>query len=542
MRERSCTEWFELFEKKSFLSNLKRIYGNSELVKERKDFILKVLKKFAFHFGEEEKVAIVRVPSRVNIMGVHIEHRGCYVNYLTIQKEIITVASKRTDDKIRGFNIDGRFRPFSFSIKALLPPERRGNWLKFISESKISPGNWANYIKGPILRLQDFVRKELSGMDLVIGGNIPQGSGLSSSSALVVASALTSTAFNNLNLSKENLVRLCGEAEWYVGTRGGAGDHAAMLFGKKGYISHLRFFPFIVENVPLPSNYTIVICNSLKKAPKSKEARDVYNRTIANYEISLKLIKKNYPELSKKINYLRDVNKENLKVMEIKIYEILKSLPQRIKRKELLKVFPEQEMRKLFSTHSEPEDGYRPRGVALFALAECERSKITSELFKKKNGIKELGKLMYISHNGDRVVSFDKNGKKSFYEREVTDEYLEKLCKNLKDKKVVRSHSPSEASHPERSRRNKAQILFQPGDFRCSCEELDELVDISKRIRGVIGASLTGAGFGGAIVVLVRNREVKGFLREIGEKYYQAKGLPFAAEICISTAGAGILN
>ncbi len=519
-------DWLREFKNPSLCLNqeLKSIYGNfSSLLRERISSFSNLLHKSASLLGKERKAILIRVPGRVNLMGVHIEHRGGYVNYLTIQKEIIMVASKRMDNKIRGFNVDEKFRPFSFSISELFPLKKRDNWLKFIAETKITPGDWSNYIKGPILRLQDFARRKLLGMDFVIGGNIPHGSGLSSSSALVVAASLACIFFNNLNLSKKDLVTLCGEAEWYVGTRGGAGDHAAMLFGKKGYISHLRFFPFIVENVPLPSNYTIVICNSLKKAPKSKGVRDIYNRAIASYEITLKLIKKNCPEFSRKVHYLRDINKGNLKVGEEKIYEILKSLPQRIKRKELLRIFPAKEMKKLFSTHREPEDGYRARGVALFALAECERSKITSELLKKKR-IKEFGKLMYISHDGDRIASFDKNGKKSFYKKEVTDEYLEQLCKNLRNKK------------------KEAQIIFQPGDFRCSCEELDELVDISERIPGVIGASLTGAGFGGAIVVLVRNGKVKGFLREIGEKYYQAKGLSFAAEICIPTAGASILN
>ncbi|GAJ02351.1 unnamed protein product [marine sediment metagenome] len=101
---------------------------------------------------------------------------------------------------------------------------------------------------------------------------------------------------------------------------------------------------------------------------------------------------------------------------------------------------------------------------------------------------------------------------------------MQHLCKNLKKGK------------------KDAQILFQPGDFRCSCEELDELVDLSKRVPGVIGAGLTGAGFGGTVLVLVKNKNVRNFLREIKRKYYQVRELPFAAEVCIPTAGAGILN
>ena len=499
---KTLADWQKEFKSPSpdLKQKLKSIYGNFPLlIKERISSFSKLLSKTSSLWEKERRIILIRIPGRINLMGVHIEHRGGYVNYLTIQREIIMVASPRKDSKIRGFNVDRKFPPFSFLPGELLPLKKRGNWLKFISASKIIPGDWANYIKGPVLRLQDFVKKELSGMDLVVSGNIPRDSGLSSSSALVVGASLAYITLNKLRISKENLVKLCGEAEWYVGTRGGAGDHAAMLFGKKGYVSHLRFFPFTVEKVPLPSDYTIVICNSLKKAPKSKGVREAYNSTITSYEMALKLIKKNYPLLSKKIKYLRDVNPENLKVNEEKIYEILRSLP--------------------LST----KDGYRLRGVALFGLSECARGSITAELLREGK-MRELGKLMFISHNGDRLVSFDKNGKKCLYKKEVTDKYLKQLCRGLKNN------------------RKESQIIFQPGDFRCSCKELDELVDISKRIPGVIGAGLTGAGFGGTVLVLIRNKDVRNFLREIKKKYYQAKGLPFAAEVCIPTEGAGILN
>jgi len=523
---KKTTTWLEEFKhpSPSFQQRLSSIYGGSSfLLGERRKSFSRLLARSVALFGERG-VLLLRIPGRVNLMGVHIEHRGGYVNYLTIQKEIIVAASPRGDNLIKGFNLNEEFSPFSFSIGKLLPYEKRGNWLKFISESKITPGAWENYIKGAVSRLQDyFPRKNLLGMDFVIDGNIPSGCGLSSSSALIVGTMLATIVFNGLKISRKALTELCGEAEWYVGTRGGAGDHAAMLFGEKGYISHLRFFPLTVEKVLLPSGYTIVMCNSLKKAPKSKEARDAYNQTIASYEIALKLIKRNYPLLAGKIKYLRDVNQENLKVKEGKIYEILKSIPQRVRRKELVGLFSEEEMKKLFSTHSEPKDGYRVRGVALFALAECARGKVAAELLKKGR-IKEFGELMYISHNGDRVAFFSQDGKMSLYKNEVTDSYLEQLCKDLKNK------------------REQARILFQPGDSRCSCKELDELVDISKTIPGVIGASLTGAGFGGVILVLVKNTRAKKFLEEIKKRYYQPKRLPFAAEVCIPTDGAGILN
>jgi len=88
------------------------------------------------------------------------------------------------------------------------------------------------------------------------------------------------------------LAELCGEGEWYVGTRGGAGDHAAMLFCKRESICHLRFFPFEVDRyLRIPEGYAILIANSLKSAHKAGAVLDAYNQTIAAYNMVLMLIK-----------------------------------------------------------------------------------------------------------------------------------------------------------------------------------------------------------------------------------------------------------
>jgi len=525
---KKISDWIRIFNDSKVDEDLKRIYGdNPKLISEKKSTFLKTLNEFN-QIYPDKKVILIRVPGRVNLMGKHIEHRGGYVNYFCIHREIIAVASSREDDRVILHNVDSKFGKRSFSIEEEIPQNERGDWLGYINRVSISKGDWGNYIKAIVLAFQNrYQNKKLKGMEMMINGDIPIAAGLSSSSALVVSGAIAVIAFNNLKVSKKDLTELCGEAEWYVGTRGGAGDHAAMIFGRRGFITHLRFFPFTLNLVPLSPDYEIVICDSLKEALKSEEAKNIFNERIFTYEITLMLIKKKFPQFSHKLTHLRDVNAENLKVKESFIYQILKFLPHSITRKELLQKFPSEreKLERLFQTHQAPVNGYKVRDVCLFGLSECSRGKIFPH-FLKNGDIQKLGKLMYVSHNGDRVVKFNDEGEKFFWDNGISDEYLDKL--------ILESDNSQ--------KKEEAKLYMQSGGYRCSTEELDRLVDIARGVKGVMGAGLTGGGLGGCILVLVRKENVQALLKNMKEKYYQPRGLPLAAEVCISTEGAGVLT
>ncbi|RKY66843.1 MAG: hypothetical protein DRQ02_08185 [Candidatus Latescibacterota bacterium] len=537
-------DWIELFDvsDNSVSRVLSRIYGEDPAVTEaRRRFYLEALSAFGRTYGSEAEVIIVRTPARVNLMGVHVDHRGGYTNYICIAREILMVCQEREDDRVILHNIDSAFEPSDFRINQELPESKRGNWMKYIERAEITPGHWSNYIKAAVLRLQDrFQNRALKGMNIMVSGDIPSSAGLSSSSALVVASALATVELNNLDISRQELVELCAQGEWYVGTRGGAGDQAAMLFGRRGYITHMRFLPFRqeeIEYIPFPKGYKVIICNSLRQASKSGSERSAYNQTIAAYETVLMLIKEILTKkrgysprfVESRVKHLRDVNEPTLGVRTEQIYEILKCLPERISRQELLARLPSYRERllQIFKTHEEPEEGYKVRQVALFGLAECQRGEITAQLLKKGE-IEKFGQLMYISHDGDRVVSFDEHGRRKRWDNRVTNEYLDRLINALKS--------------PDSEAREGARLYMQPGGYGCSCEEMDQMVDIARRVPGVIGAGLTGAGLGGCILVLVSSEKVQEVIDALADNYYLPRGLPTAAEVCVLTEGAGVID
>jgi len=202
-------------------------------------------------------------------------------------------------------------------------------------------------------------------------------------------------------------------------------------------------------------------------------------------------MKKFNPEL-KKFEYLRDINPENFETSEI--YRMIKSLPERISRSELRSLLPEKEewLSKLFKEHEEPREGYDLRGVCLFGISECERSRKTEWVLP--GDVELFGRLMNVSHDADRVV---KSGVK--WRVRVTDEYLEGLARLGGD----------------------ARLEFQSGYYGCGTEETDFLVDTALKVPGTLGASIVGAGLGGCVEILVDKKAVNKVMDVLGREYYR---------------------
>jgi N-acetylgalactosamine kinase len=519
---------------------LSSAYGPDEaLLDDRRRAWRRLLEVFEDAYGTAEGVSLVRAPARVNIMGVHIDHRKGRVNYLTHRREILMASRAREDDTIRIRNADEQSFPArEFSIGRGIGAPPWTEWVPFIESPEIAgpvraaQGDWGNYVKAAAFRLQHaFPEQPLRGMEAAVLGDIPRGSGLSSSSALVVCSAIALAGLNALPLEPTTLVDLCGEGEWMVGTRGGAGDHAAMILGRRGMVAHVGFFPCrLLEYVPAPAAHDVVIINSLRQSEKSRKELSAYNQTIAAYGASLLVLKQVLAgelgfardRLDDLVQHLGDFSLHPEAFPDTLLYRALKHIPERLSRAELLQRLPEHRevLERSFRTHDEPEEGYRTRAVAMFGLSEIARGAATPGLLRD-GALGEFGRLMCISHDGDRVSQWGPvsgNSPWSSLASRVTDQYLDGLAAD------------------------DAPLRLQPGGYRCSCEELDHIVDLCKGAPGVLGAGITGAGLGGCALALVGKHCTQGLIELLAREYYGPRGLEPAAESCVSVAGAGFVS
>jgi N-acetylgalactosamine kinase len=541
---RSVDEWKALFEDRtsSVYQGLKELYGTETIEVERRlPMWLKALDGFARTFSPYAAVTIARACGRVNLLGMHIDHRGGAVNALAVGDTIFVVEA-RDDDLVVLRNLDYHYPPCQFSIGEELPKgERIADWDAWTMEryqERVAAGtqaNWSNYVRAGVLYMQHLHTDpngrfcpRLKGMNIFVSGNVRAASGLSSSSSIVVASMEACMQVNDLKMSRAEMAEHGWYAEWYVGTRGGGGDHAAIIFGKKNYLAHIGSFPISAESVPLPEDCVAVLCNSLVIAAKTAGARNVFNQRVAGYEIGLLLLRKRFPELASRMEHLRDVTPQTLGVDEGEIYQMLKALPERCSRQEVGEMLSDQpdELKRIFRSHDEMDHGYRIRQVCLYGIAECLRSEQAVAMLHEDN-VKGFGELINLSHDGDRVTHVV-DGRRVPLDKPLTDADLDRLTE------AVRSDDPE--------RREAARLFRQPGGYDASCEELDFMVDTAREVPGVLGAGLVGAGLGGCIVVLVRRDRADDVIAAIEENYCRPRGLPIVAQVCPGVGGSGIIN
>ena len=533
---RPLKDWQGLFcndnpRRRAFLHAL---YGNHEDVQKRQLQILReLLDKAAEQFTPEQKMLLVRSPGRLNVMGRHVDHQGGNCNLMTISFETMCFAAPRTDDTITLTHCNQNlFGNRTFRISQLVSDLPWEDWDTLIASNKLKKMiqeygvDWSNYIQAAVLRLQkQFPDIPLRGMDMVIGGNVPMAAGLSSSSSLLVGAAEAVVAINRLNVRPAQLVNLCGEGEWFVGTRGGSADHAAVKLGQRGGVVKVRFFDFgIEETVPFPEGYSMIVCDSGIKARKSSNAKDQFNHRVSCYRIGFQLIKKFFPQYAPVLHHLRDVTTKHLNVPLSQIYKILLSLPEKATIPELKAMLPDVDLDSICAGHKPPEDGLYPiRGVVLFGLAEMQRSAVYADALKKGD-MEKIGELMKISHDGDRVSRFDKNWKESPWIFCCDNDYIMERLNDLDSGDVDRVI--------------RSQLIYQPGAYSCSLPAIDKMVDIAIRTDGVLGAQLAGAGLGGCMMILAENKAVEKLRYNLIEQYYKPSGIDELILISAPIAGA----
>ena len=481
------------------------LYGND--IAQQKERYLDLLQRFADKYGDRQ-VVITRAPGRVNLMGRHIDHRGGGINVMATDTDQVFVSARREDDEVHIANVDPAYPDRSFSIREMLSLGSNETWLDYLADEKVKvalkqdAGDWSNYVKSAVLRAQMYVDYPLCGMDMMASGNIPIAAGLSSSSAIVVAVMEAVNALDCLNLPEREFITLCGEGEWFVGSRGGAGDHAAMKCGLKDAIVHLDFKPFSVgERMHFSSEYAVLVANSMLQAKKSEGSKDAFNEKVASYEIVLMLLQRAYPQYA--LKEFRDLARIR---PYSAVYEMLRSLPETVTRGGIKALLPahKKQLEDIFATHKQPLV-YELRGVALYGISECARAeKFTSLL--QADAYEELGMLMKLSHDGDRLSA-----------PPVTDTMLDEL---------IEKNAPFE---------------LQTGAYRCSTVEIDALCDLLNATDGVLGSELVGAGLGGCVVALIQKDAAESVIDAVNKGYYDRLGYPHAAQVYTASPGSSVI-
>ncbi len=524
--KKNTDEWMDLIQKRDseLISRLESIYGENEtLLEERLNALRDLIDKFGEVYGAKE-VGFVRAPGRLNTIGMHADHRGAYINPMALDKEILICFAAREDDSVEVHNLNPAYGTRSFKISEEYPPapitsEREWlDWTQKKTDARKAAGvneDWNPKLQAaPVYLHTQFPEKELLGFEGVLTSSIPGQGGLSSSSAIVVASMEIMMDINDITLDDPQFVSYCGAAEWYVGTRGGSGDHAAIKCGQLGKITHMRTLPELVIDayLPFPEGYQIIIFDSGIEAIKTGAAGQKFNEKTATYEIGEIYLRRYMREHHRDV-FEEIVNSRQSLSVEKKfhlgdvvecldqqqIYRLLQSLPERITRQELLKQLPEDHdlLRQQFATHEEPEGDYQIRLVIAYGISEAERSKMLKEVLNQ-NRVDLYGQLMNISHDGDRV--------------------------SLSSPRL----------DPEKD------LYLQPGDYGCSIPEIDEMVDIALEA-GAEGAQISGAGMGGSMMVLVKAEGVGSVLDAIRERYYQPRNIEERVTVASPIQGAGLL-
>ncbi len=434
-------------------------------------------KQFAEVFPGNPTPSVCRAPGRVNLIGEHTDYNGLPVLPIAIGEEIRIAFIPRSDHLIALDNVSPDFPAVDFENKSHIPPAQGGVW--------------HNYCRAAIQGLNQALGvHSFPGMNLLLCSTLPMASGLSSSSALVVAFALA--YLHRLgyvlerDISRLALAELLAEAEHYVGTRGGGMDQAAILNGEMGHACKIDFFPLRVECAPLPSDCVIMVCDSMVKVKKSGDALVRYNAGPLACALACALVEKQVQEeYSDEITLTRLGDlwfgplcltfSEVRTLFEAAVPEEHVSLGWITKRLQL----SEAEVRERWlRDFPEPETGFALAARLRHQLTEFQRVEAARDALQMGEAA-TFGALMNASH----------------------------------------------------------QSCAQ--DFAISSPELDALVQAAHE-GGALGARLTGAGFGGATVNLVPATEVETFVETVTVQYYrQYRGYDGTPPIFVAHAHAG---
>lgn len=379
-----------------------------------------VRNKFMEVFGDTKGVKVFFAPGRVNLIGEHTDYNAGHVFPCALTIGTYAAARVRKDRRLR-------FYSMNFEHLGVIESELDG--LKPQKEA-----DWTNYPKGVMWA---FLEKGFDipwGMDIVLNGNIPNGSGLSSSASVEVLTGYILRDFFGFDVDNQELALIGQYSENnFNGVNCGIMDQFAIAMGKKEHAIFLDTadLSYTYAPVKLEGAKLVIACSNKKRGLGDSK----YNERRSECETALKEL-----QSVVKVEGLGELTGEQFEEYKSAIKD-----PVRVKR-------------------------------ARHAVYENQRT-IQAVAALKENDIEQFGKLMNESH-----VS-------------------------LRD------------------------------DYEVTGIELDTLVEEAWKVEGVIGSRMTGAGFGGCTVSMVKDEAIESFIQQVGDAYLAKIG--YAADFYVVEIGDG---
>lgn len=236
-----------------------------------------------FHAPPEH---VVRAPGRVNLIGEHTDYNGGFVLPMAIDRQALIAARARPDRTVRLVALDIHGDQSYFALDAIHRDDAHA---------------WSNYVRGVALALTKH-GQVLTGLDMLITGDVPIGAGLSSSAALEVAAATAFLAFGGTRLGGVEIARLCQKAEnEFVGVKSGIMDQFISALAHAAHALLIDCRDLSYQYVPMPPGATIVICDTGKRRGL---VTSEYNTRRAECEQAARLLS---DRLGRPVLLLRDV-------------------------------------------------------------------------------------------------------------------------------------------------------------------------------------------------------------------------------------------
>lgn len=375
---------------------------------------------FQQHFGAADNAFTVRAPGRVNLIGEHVDYNDGYVLPMAVPLQTLLRVRQRSDRTVKLYaaNFD--------------------DWREFSLDNLHPQKSWIDYVQGVARELAGG-SIPLHGFEGVITSDVPVASGLSSSAALEVASALVFTHLEGQPLSPSYVAQVCQTAEnKFVGVQCGIMDQMAVAACRAEHALLLDCRTLEHEQVPLRLvDHAIVVTDS--NAPREL-AGSAYNERRAQCEEAVRLLQEKLPH----ITALRDVSSS-----ELNHYADL--LPPIVWKR------------------------------ASHVVEEIERTLVAVEHLRQ-NRLEAFGECMRQSHQ------------------------------------------------------SLAEL------YEVTSPELDWLTGWAQGFSGVLGSRMTGAGFGGCTVTLLRKEQADTFIEQLIPAYKEALNRDARCWICTAVDGANTID